>query len=225
MKIYAHRGFSGKFPEGSLTAYQGAIDIKADGMECDIRLSKDGKLLCFHDATTDRLTGKPGRVSKLTYSEINSRVPTLLFEELLQLAIENRMDLLVETKHPVRSGSRVESQVIDLLLENEKKIVASGIRVVIMSFSFLAVLRAKRRYPNVGYVVKSAWRLNFLPSNIVAIGFFLVKKNQRLIEKLRDREVLVWTLNEREDLEYARELGLQNIITNFPDRAQEVFKR
>ena len=225
MKIYAHRGFSGRFLEGSQAAYQGAIEIKADGMECDIRLSKDGKLLCFHDATTNRLTGKSGRVSAMTYAEINSLIPTMLFEELLDLAIKNKMDLLVETKHPVRSGGRVETRVIDLLLENQEKIAASRIRVLIMSFSILAVIRAKRRYPKVGYVVKRAWRLHFLPSNTVAIGFFLVKKNQRLIEKLRDREVLVWTLNEREDLEYARELGLHNIITNFPDRAQEVFKR
>lgn len=224
MKIYAHRGFSGKFPEGSLAAYQGAVDSGADGMECDVRLTKDGELVCFHDATTDRLTGKPGRISKLNYRELISMSPVLRFEELLELAISNKTDLLVETKHPVRTGGKVESKVIDLLELNHDRIERSGIRVVIMSFSYLAVLRARKRYPNVGYVVKKIWRLNFLPTKIIAVGFFLIKKDRKLVEKFRDQELLVWTINESDDLRKAKELGLRNVITNFPDRAKEIFK-
>lgn len=224
MKIYAHRGFSGRYPEGSLLAYRGAIDIGADGMECDVRLTKDDELICFHDATTERLLGKAGRISKLTLEEINKMSPVLRFEELLELAITNKKDLLVETKHPVIKGGKVESKVIDQLEKNHDRIKSSGIRVILMSFSYLAILRARRRYSEVGYVVKKRWRLNFLPSKIVAVGFFLIKAYPKIINKLENHELLVWTVNEKSDLREAKELGLHNIITNFPDRAQEAFK-
>ncbi|MFM8385055.1 MAG: glycerophosphodiester phosphodiesterase, partial [Actinomycetota bacterium] len=48
MKIYAHRGFSYKYPEATRAAYQGAIEVGADGFECDVRLTKDGIAVCFH---------------------------------------------------------------------------------------------------------------------------------------------------------------------------------
>ena len=224
MKIYAHRGFSGKFVEGTRTAYEAAIEIGADGMECDIRLTRDGELICFHDRTLERLAGKDGIVSRMTINEIQERFDVLKFDELMDIAIKGMVDLLVETKHPVRTGGKVERKVIAALDARAQEINEAGIRIVIMSFSFLAVLRARRKYPHVGYVVKKLWRLRFIPTNIVALGFWLVDKNPELLEKLRGKEVLVWTLNEVEDLQRAKSLGLTEIITNFPDRALEVFR-
>ena len=52
MKIFAHRGFSHKFPEGSRAAYEGAVNAGADGFECDVRLIRSGEVICFHDRTT-----------------------------------------------------------------------------------------------------------------------------------------------------------------------------
>ena len=49
MKIFAHRGFSHKFPEGSRAAYEGAVNAGADGFECDVRLIRGGEIICFHD--------------------------------------------------------------------------------------------------------------------------------------------------------------------------------
>ena len=224
MKIYAHRGFSGKFVEGTRTAYEAAIEIGADGMECDIRLTRDGELICFHDRTLERLAGKDGIVSRMTINEIQERFDVLKFDELMDIAIKGMVDLLVETKHPVRTGGKVERKVIAALEARAQEINEAGIRILIMSFSFLVVLRARRRYPHVGYVVKKPWRLRFIPTNIVALGFWLVDKKPELLEKLRDKEVLVWTLNEVEDLQRAKSLGLTEIITNFPDRALEVFR-
>ena len=73
MKIYAHRGFSGKFPEGSKSAYEAAVKAGADGFECDIRLTKDGIPICFHDRNTKRITGRKGYVARLTLTQIDRK--------------------------------------------------------------------------------------------------------------------------------------------------------
>jgi len=48
MLIYAHRGASGEFPEGTEAAYLAAISQAADGFECDVRLTKDNQIICYH---------------------------------------------------------------------------------------------------------------------------------------------------------------------------------
>ena len=96
MKIYAHRGFSGKYPEGSRTAYLKAADIGADGVECDVRFTRDGTLICFHDATTERITGKTGRVSRLTLAQMRERYELMTLEELLDFVIKRKRHLLIE---------------------------------------------------------------------------------------------------------------------------------
>ena len=52
MKVFAHRGASGRSPEMSYAAYLAAIEDKADGFECDVRLTLDQEIACFHDADT-----------------------------------------------------------------------------------------------------------------------------------------------------------------------------
>ncbi|NCV44962.1 MAG: glycerophosphodiester phosphodiesterase, partial [Actinobacteria bacterium] len=106
MKIYAHRGFSYKYKESTLSAYQGAIDVGADGLECDIRLTKDEVPICFHDRTTKRIAGVNKRVSALTLTELRKITEVLTLEELLDLATKANREVLVETKHPVLTSGR-----------------------------------------------------------------------------------------------------------------------
>ena len=56
MLIIAHRGASGEFTEGSKAAYEAEIAQRADGLECDLRLTKDNQIICYHDANTTRLS-------------------------------------------------------------------------------------------------------------------------------------------------------------------------
>ena len=90
MKIFAHRGFSHKFPEASLEAYVGAIEAGADGFECDLRLSKDNVLVCFHDRTTYRVAGVRKFVSRHNLEELRSIANIITFDELITLAINHR---------------------------------------------------------------------------------------------------------------------------------------
>ena len=66
MKMIAHRGFSARYPENTLLAFTKAMEAGVDGIETDLRLSKDAHPVLFHDDTLERLTGNNGCVEELT---------------------------------------------------------------------------------------------------------------------------------------------------------------
>ena len=66
MRIYAHRGASGFYPENTMVAFDQALEAKSDGIELDIQLSKDGHVVIIHDERVDRTTDGSGRVCDYT---------------------------------------------------------------------------------------------------------------------------------------------------------------
>ncbi len=61
--VIAHRGFSGRAPENTMAAFKRAMDIGSDAIEFDVRFSRDGRLIVFHDDTLERTTNGKGRVA------------------------------------------------------------------------------------------------------------------------------------------------------------------
>lgn len=208
MKIYAHRGFSHKFPEATLAAYRGAIDVGADGFECDVRLTKDGVAVCFHDRDTERISGVKKRVATLTLLELRQIVEVMTLEELLELARTNSKEVLVETKHPVLAGSKVEKVVLEL---------SKRFKFTAMSFSLLAVLRFKRELEDVAYVIAHRWRLLYIPTDKVAIDVELFEKSWWTRKRLAKHEVLLWTVNEKRYIPKLTEWKVSAVITDRPD--------
>jgi glycerophosphoryl diester phosphodiesterase len=208
MKIYAHRGFSYKYKEATLAAYQGAIDVGADGLECDVRLTKDKVPVCFHDRTTKRIAGVNRRVATLTLAQLREITDVLTLEELLDLARRTKREVLVETKHPVMSGSRVEKIVAGL---------GKRYKFTAMSFSLLAVLRFKRELDDVAYVVARRWRLLYLPTKKVAVDVELFVRSPWTRRRLERREVLLWTVNDEGLFAEAKEWKVSGLITDRPD--------
>ncbi|MEY3318262.1 MAG: hypothetical protein RL540_634 [Actinomycetota bacterium] len=208
MKIYAHRGFSYKYKESTLAAYQGAIDVGADGLECDVRLTKDKVPVCFHDRTTKRIAGVNRRVATLTLAQLREITDVLTLEELLDLARRTKREVLVETKHPVMSGSRVEKIVAGL---------GKRYKFTAMSFSLLAVLRFKRELDDVAYVVARRWRLLYLPTKKVAVDVELFVRSPWTRRRLQRREVLLWTVNDEGLFAEAKKWKVSGLITDRPD--------
>ncbi len=208
MKIYAHRGFSYKYKEATLAAYQGAIDVGTDGLECDVRLTKDKVPVCFHDRTTKRIAGVNRRVATLTLAQLREITDVLTLEELLDLATKTKREVLVETKHPVISGSRVEKIVVGL---------GKSYRFTAMSFSLLAVLRFKRELDDVAYVVARRWRLLYLPTKKVAVDVELFARSPWTRRRLQRREVLLWTVNDEGLFAEAKKWKVSGLITDRPD--------
>ncbi|MDE0564833.1 glycerophosphodiester phosphodiesterase [Exiguobacterium sp. B2(2022)] len=102
MLIYAHRGYSANYPENTLSAFEAALPY-VDGIELDVQLSKDGRLVVIHDETVDRTTDGTGWVKDMTLQELRQlkidgyeRIPTL--EEVLGLIERSDVTLNVELK-------------------------------------------------------------------------------------------------------------------------------
>ena len=70
--VAAHRGWSAKYPENTLAAFQAALDLGVDQIETDIRVSKDGELVLFHDPVVERKTNGVGRVEQLTLAQLKA---------------------------------------------------------------------------------------------------------------------------------------------------------
>ena len=208
MKVYAHRGFSYKYPEATRAAYQGAIEGGADGFECDVRLTKDGIAVCFHDRDTKRIAGVKKRVASLTLKELRAITEVMTLEELLQLAKLNQKEVLIETKHPVITGGKVEKKVIEFRKEY---------RFTAMSFSLLAVLRLKRELDDVAFVIAHRWRLLYIPTKKVAIDVELLEKSRWARSRLRNHEVLLWTVNDKKYIPKLSEWKVLGVITDRPD--------
>lgn len=219
MKVFAHRGFSHRFPEGTRAAYQGAIDAGADGFECDVRLTRDKEIICFHDRTLERITGKRKAVSRISAPDLAQLTEFITLQELLDMAITYRKDLLIETKHPVMYAGEIEERVVELLKNRAPEIAAANINISIMSFSYRATLRLKKHFADVIKVIKYPFAILYKPTRDVAINIELLRKHPGIIQRLRPGKIYVWTVNSREDLRWLKKREIYGVITDRPKRA------
>ena len=132
--VVAHRGASAERPEHTIAAYELALAEGADGVECDVRLTRDGHLVCVHDRRIDRTSTGSGLVSDMTLAELREfdygawhssakadggqgETGLLTLDDLISLVLDWKrpVKIFVETKHPVRYGALVESKVLALL--------------------------------------------------------------------------------------------------------------
>lgn len=165
--VFAHRGSSAVLPEHTLPAYLRALAEGADGVECDVRLTRDGHLVCVHDRRLDRTSNGRGRVSRHTLAELDTfdfaswagpaeaadvpadpdRSRLLTLDRLLRAvrAADREVRLLIETKHPSRYGADVERRLVALLRRYGLDEARPGdpVRVTVMSFSALAIRRIR----------------------------------------------------------------------------------
>ena len=72
MKVFAHRGFSGRYPQNTMLAFQKALESGCDGIELDVQLTKDGEVVIIHDEYLDDLTDFTGNVRDYTLGELKS---------------------------------------------------------------------------------------------------------------------------------------------------------
>ena len=223
MRIYAHRGASGDFPEGSKAAYLGAIEQGADGFECDVRLTKDKQIICYHDKDAKRLANLDIEIAKSTYSELKKSINPFRLDELLELAILNKKDLVIEFKHPVPTRGEVEKQVHKLLANKKDAIAKSGIEIYLISFSFLATLRNKRSTHKSGYLMKHKFLARFNPTQFTLAHIEIIKSDHSFVinEQKKGRQVIAWTVNELSDLKLCQDLEVYAVITDYPARARK----
>lgn len=216
MKIYAHRGASFDCPEMSLAAYLEAIAQNADGFECDLRLTKDNVIVAWHDADLVRIADSPLVIADSTYAELIAAYPILRLEEILDLAIAHRKDLALETKHPVPSRGKVEVEIAALLKSRASEIEAARIDIVLMSFSWRAVARAKMLGLQTVFLSTHWLPLRLARGSYAGPSIASLRKNASAAKRLQSKQVFVWTVDTKEDAWLAVESGVDVIITNRP---------
>ena len=175
-RVVAHRGSSVAVAEHTLAAYERAIEEGADGLECDVRLTSDGHLVCLHDRTLSRTSDARGLISETALEDLHDadfgtwamdlpesadelvaedrfvaapvRFPVLPLMDLLRLVADcdRRIELLVETKHPTRYGGLVEQRLVELL--GRFGMLGSDPLVTVMSFATSALRRVRTLAPS-----------------------------------------------------------------------------
>jgi glycerophosphoryl diester phosphodiesterase len=224
MRIYAHRGASGEFAEGSQGAYMAAIEQGCDGFECDVRLTKDKQIICYHDKDAKRLSNLDLKIADTNYDQLKKAINPLKLEKLLDLAIKSKKDLVIESKHPVPTGGEIERAVHKLLKNKSKEIEQSGIQISLISFSFLATLRNKRSSYKSGYLVGKKILAKFNPTDLVAANIEIIRSDHSFVlnQMRKGKQVIVWTVNNQEDLKLCQDLGVKAVITDYPARVRKI---
>ncbi|HEU4812187.1 MAG TPA: glycerophosphodiester phosphodiesterase family protein [Nocardioides sp.] len=175
-QVVAHRGASHENAEHTLRAYIAALDAGADALECDVRLTADGHLVCVHDRDLRRTASSRGIIStmelaeldqldfaswKHPWADLDDEAPevdadldkVLTLRKLLETVADyhRRVEVAIETKHPTRFGGLVERRVVDMLRDFGWDGPGSPARV--MSFSWTALQRVERMAPGLPLVI------------------------------------------------------------------------
>lgn len=235
--IIGHRGASAVTPENTMAAFREAIRVGADGIEFDVRLSRDGFPVVIHDNTLHRTGGLPHRVADLDWSELSKvdvgswfarsfaeeTVPSL--RELFRLFEGNNLVLCLEMKCDTLAEQAPLATACGELI-NEFKFKE---RVIVECFK----LPALRIVKDIDAEIKTAALFDkslpsLLPDDRIiaeatAIGASYLTLNYRLarrglLDKARhaDLKVAVWTVDDPKWIEYGRETGIEALITNDP---------
>ena len=228
MKIVAHRGYSGKYPELSPLAFEKALALPIHGIECDIRLSSDGKVVVHHDPTLDRTTNGSGRVSRMTWEElrrlkIDGGQRMLLLDELLEMLGDKKHHLYIETKHPSGQGDILEEQMV---LRLRYAGLLDDPRIHMISFSHRAIRRMAALAPHVDRIyLRRDWERHFnrpdiLLSQPTGLGMSLLRgKLQPGAIGAHGLPTYMWTIDKPEDMKWAWANGVDILATNQPEVA------
>ncbi len=248
--VVAHRGASADRPEHTLAAYELALQEGADGVECDVRLTLDGHLVCVHDRRVDRTSTGTGLVSDMTLAELKQfdwgtwhsswrsddaggGTGLLTLDDLVRLVLDwNRpVKVFIETKHPVRFGALVESKVLALLHRYGIASPASAdlSRAVVMSFSAAAVWRIRRAAPMLPTVLLGetsrylgGGAATTVGATAVGPSIATLREHPDLVDRAaaQGRAMYCWTVDHYEDIEFCRDIGVGWIATNHPGRTK-----
>ena len=220
----AHRGASGEglAPENTLAAFRLAMEIGADLVELDVHRSKDGRIVVIHDDSLDRTTDRSGKIKDLRVGDIigadagaGERVPLLV--EALDM-MRDRTIVLVEIK-PNDITADVIQQIRDAEAQDYVVIQSFHPEVVVESF---ALAPGIPRGQLIGSGEDLSDRTISVGAGVVVPSYHLL--DEQTIHDIRLHGLGLWTYTVDDETEMRRliDLGVDGIITNYPDRLKAV---
>lgn len=237
--IWAHRGASGYAPENTLAAFELAVKMKADGVELDVQMTKDGYLVVIHDETVDRVSDGTGMVRDYTLAELkklhanrthpeyeNAQIPTL--QEVYELLKPTGLTINVELKTGIVSYPGIEEEVLRVTAD-----MGMEDRIWYSSFNHYTVRNIKLIHPAAktgmlycdGIYLPAEYAQTLKADALHPALYHLQYPDLVKSAKKKNLKIHVWTVNEAADIRHMEELGVDAVITNYPDRAHKIVYR
>ena len=230
-KIFGHRGFSGKYPENTMLSFRKAVEAGVDGIELDVHLTKDDRLVIIHDETIDRTSNGSGWVKDMTLDELRkydysakyagvygvNPIPSL--EEYFDYVKDLPLITNIELKTGIYDYPTIERRVIAMIrtygLEN---------KVILSSFNHFSILRCKQIAPDLkcGFLSES-WLVNYgaytKAQGVECCHPVFYNLIPEVVEEMHAAgcEINTFTVNTPEDVKRLSALGVDALIGNFPD--------
>ena len=229
--MLAHRGASGHAPELTMAAFKMALEMESDGLELDVQLSKDQHLAIFHDAGLRRTTGREGLVAETSWKALqqfdagswfgpgfgDEKIPDL--EQVLQFGPPDwRLNIELKKCPEPRRLARSVARLI-------RSQPQPG-RIICTSFDWETLNFLAEEEPGIrlGLIFASVWPDEAWLDNWPVWSVEKSLLNPELVEKAHARGIRIcaWTVNTLPEIEQQISLGVDAIITNYPDRFQTV---
>ena len=233
MLTIGHRGALGYIAENTLESIQKALDLNVDGIEIDVVRCASGEIVVFHDKKLKRLTGHNGLIEETTFEELKNmlvagryRIPTL--QQVLE-KIGGKILLNVELK-----GENTAIPTATILKQYLSDSQSDIKKLIVSSKNWKELTLFKNQNTNIPIGVLSHYNI-FLEKGVDAIiekgrelsalaihpKFSIL--NKKAIDKMHCAGFLVysWTINNPKDIQRAIRLGVDGIITDFPDRVPD----
>ena len=234
MKVIAHRGYSGAYPENTMLAFRKAVEVGTDGMELDVHATKDGVLVVHHDERVDRTTDGTGRICDLRFEELRrfnaaklwsdrcapEKIPA--FEEYCEWAAGQDIFTNIEIKTDNTYYPDIEQKTWDMIVRYglEQKVLFS-------SFNHFSLTRMRQIVPahvELGALVEHQSGVKVFPGAYCeAAGFRcyhppVAALTDEAVQDCKDHgvKINVWTVNDMAGLEQLYRWGVDGIITNYP---------
>jgi glycerophosphoryl diester phosphodiesterase len=230
--LIAHRGASGNFPENTRLAVEKALEARADMVELDCQLSSDGHVVIFHDERLVRITGTGGAVNRMSLEQLKRldlgvwRQDAFKGERMLTLeevvtVIGGQADLCLDIKQYPGSPPGIELKLLFVLSHYDYLD-----RTIFSSFDYGCLRRVRELAPEVrvGVIYGAESEENpFVVAEEVEAASLHVQKElatREFLHKTWDLglDAFVWTVNEVPEMENFTSLGVQGIMTDFPER-------
>lgn len=232
--IQAHRGASAYRPENTLEAFSLAIEQKADGLELDVHLTKDGHIVVAHDTRLERVSNGSGLIADHTLDELKS----LNFNKLFPEQPVCRIPTLGEVYELVKGLSltvNVELKTTELLyrglaekllkLEREHSMEE---RVIYSSFNHYSLLEIKSMNPEakIGLLYQlgmvDPWvYAKYVSAYAIHPHYYIISALPETVARCHENGVMVnvWTPDDPNALSFMFKCGVDAVITNKPDIA------
>ena len=218
MHKIGHRGAKGYFAENTLASFQKAIELGADGIELDVHLSSDGKVVVIHDSAVDRTTSQKGLVKDFTSKELEQLgIPTLVsvFDLLNQNCFINVELKTYETADKV--AELIEHYITEKRWNYEHFIISSFDWNALQQIHFLNDRIRIGVLTNTDLDLALAFAKFIKAYSIHPYYHLLTAENVAKMQS-KNFKVYPWTINEAEDITFVKSLNVDGIITDFPDR-------